>query len=169
MKRNIRLLLLAGVAGGCLWMMPAPGLAAGDSGYWDDYWHWYDNSFHPHFHRWYRLNGGVGAYTTEWSAPYYGTPPPQPQNSAYREGYTSPDKYVRGRALYSGMNEYWYPGDEIPATSVNQTLRPDNPPPYYAGSPWYDGLNSYYYPGDTVPHARLNPGSRPTVVDDVGY
>jgi hypothetical protein len=30
-------------------------------------------------------------------------------------------------------------------------------------------LNSYYYPGDTVPHARLNPGSRPTVVDDVGY
>jgi hypothetical protein len=184
--KPIRLLLLACVAGGCLWMLPAPTQAEGDLGYWDDYWHWYDNSFHPHFHRWYRLNGKVGYYGTEWTAPYYGNPPPfydsrQTSDDYYRgsNGYSnyssgnsngsiSGGRHAYpygGKAGYSGMNEYWFPGDEVP---MDRAAAANQPHPFYAGSPYYYGPNSYYYPGDTVPHARLNLGSRPTIVDNAG-
>ena len=146
-------------------MMPAPTHAEGDLGYWDDYWHWYDNSFHPHFHRSYRINGQVGAYTTEWTAPYYGTPPSPTQGGATGQGSAN----YRGDALYSGMNSYWYPGDNVPVDRTSGGLRPNHPPPFYAGSRWYYGPNSYFYPGDTVPHGRLNSGPNATIVDDVGY
>jgi len=63
------------------------------------------------------------------------------------------------------MNEYWFPGDEVP---MDRAAAANQPHPFYAGSPYYYGPNSYYYPGDTVPHARLNLGSRPTIVDNAG-